>query len=181
MPKHHLLLCFFMTFLVIGCTATTSLVAAAADTKIDGAKFKQLLDKEVVEQTKDMNLVPIAGHEARGWCYYELGQYDKAIDDYSEAIRLSGLKRFLRRPIGAAYIGRASAYKALNKYDEALSDYQQAQRADTGVFLSWPQFFMALSGLLVIIGFMLVVISIKLFGPKGLLSILGQRQMEKAP
>ena len=56
----------------------------------------------------------------RGMRYFELGQYELAIADFSENIRLS-------RTLGAGdYIVRARAYQAIKKYDPAIADYRKA-------------------------------------------------------
>ncbi len=56
----------------------------------------------------------------RGILYFELGQYELAIADFSENIRFS-------KTAGAGdYCTRARAYMAIKKYDPAIADYQKA-------------------------------------------------------
>ncbi len=56
----------------------------------------------------------------RGTHYFELEQYELAIADFSENIRLS-------KTLGAGdYTIRARAYRALKKYDLAIADYKKA-------------------------------------------------------
>jgi Tetratricopeptide repeat len=69
-------------------------------------------------------------HNVRVWTYnrsanvYEDNkEYDKAIADYSEAIRLEPTH-------GAAFIGRGIAYTGNKKYDKAISDFSEAIRLD---------------------------------------------------
>jgi formylglycine-generating enzyme required for sulfatase activity/Tfp pilus assembly protein PilF len=55
----------------------------------------------------------------RGNAYYSTGDHDRAIADYSEAIKLDGKN-------AAGYANRALAYQGKGDYDHALSDYNQA-------------------------------------------------------
>jgi len=56
----------------------------------------------------------------RGYAYYDLGQYQLAIQDFNEAIRL--------HPQDAlAYYGRGVAYEYLGNYSEAERDFQKAK------------------------------------------------------
>jgi hypothetical protein len=50
----------------------------------------------------------------RGVRYDELGDPDKAVADYSEAIRLKDVR---------AYSNRAAAYQKKHEYDKAIADY----------------------------------------------------------
>src|SRR5271165_4018575 len=64
-----------------------------------------------------------AFYENRGWDFYQRRDYDKAINDYTEAIRLD--------PNDAkAYHNRGRAYHYTKHYDKALSDYTEAIRLD---------------------------------------------------
>ena len=65
--------------------------------------------------TNITNLFSQARHEA------EAEQYDKAIADYTEAIRL-------KPDYAEAYDGRGQAYFRLKQYDKAISDYNEAIR-----------------------------------------------------
>jgi tetratricopeptide (TPR) repeat protein len=57
----------------------------------------------------------------RGRTLYEGGNYESAIADYSEAIRLNS------QSIGA-YINRALAHTALGKHEKAIADYTEVVR-----------------------------------------------------
>ena len=59
----------------------------------------------------------------RGCGYGEKGDYDKAIADYTEAIRLDP-------KFATAYYGRGVAYGEKGDYDKAIADYTEAIRLD---------------------------------------------------
>jgi S1-C subfamily serine protease len=59
----------------------------------------------------------------RGMASFEGQQYDKAISDYSEAIRLDPT-------LGSAYANRGLAYYSKKDYDNAIRDYTKAIRLD---------------------------------------------------
>ena len=61
-----------------------------------------------------------ASFNNRGIGYYDEGQYDLAIQDYSQAIRL--------KPLAAIYNNRGNAYRDQRYYDLAIQDYDQAIR-----------------------------------------------------
>ena len=52
--------------------------------------------------------------------YAKKGEYDRAIADYTEAIRLN------REPVGP-YSNRGSAYEKKGELDKALADFREAQ------------------------------------------------------
>ena len=62
----------------------------------------------------------------RGSAYHETGQIDRAIDDYTEAIRLNP-------SLGEAFYNRATALAALGKIAEARQDLQQAEALGTTI------------------------------------------------
>jgi tetratricopeptide (TPR) repeat protein len=57
---------------------------------------------------------------ARGNAYKDLGQYQRAIEDYNEAIRL--------KPDDVAFNNRGIAYTKLGQYQRAIEDYNEAIR-----------------------------------------------------
>jgi len=57
----------------------------------------------------------------RGFAYFLEEEYDKAISDYDEAIRLNP-------KLAKAYFGRGFTYHKIGDYDKAVSDYSQAIR-----------------------------------------------------
>ncbi|MBI1321795.1 tetratricopeptide repeat protein [bacterium] len=56
----------------------------------------------------------------RGVQYYELGLYDKAIPDLTEAIKIDP-------KLAIAYVNRANAFHSKKEYDSALADLKQAK------------------------------------------------------
>ena len=57
----------------------------------------------------------------RGIAYADLGQYQRAIEDYNEAIRL-------KPDYAMAYSNRGIAYSKLGQYQRAIEDYNKAIR-----------------------------------------------------
>ncbi|MDD2923302.1 MAG: tetratricopeptide repeat protein, partial [Anaerolineales bacterium] len=68
----------------------------------------------------------------RGYAYIELGEYDKAIADYTEVIRIDPKAAY-------AYSQRAVAYRDLGEYDKSVANYTEAIRLD-------PEYAYAYSG-----------------------------------
>jgi lipoprotein NlpI len=62
-------------------------------------------------------------HNSRGTAYYSKGDYDHAIADYNEAIRLDPKYPF-------AYNNLANSYRANGEYDRAVANYSEAIRLD---------------------------------------------------
>jgi protein O-mannosyl-transferase len=69
----------------------------------------------------------------RGDAYYRMGQLDKAIDDYSEAIALKQNdfqrfvdRRILYRELDQVYARRGDAYCRMGQLDKAIDDYNKA-------------------------------------------------------
>ena len=67
----------------------------------------------------------------RGWAYYKLGQYERAIQDYDEAIRLnSALIPQDPYTLTRSYSDRGLAYAALGQHERAIQDYDEVIRLD---------------------------------------------------
>jgi tetratricopeptide (TPR) repeat protein len=71
------------------------------------------------ETTKGLSVV----YDIRGVAYYEKGDYDRAIHDLGEAIRLNSSNE-------NAYYSRGLAYKKKGDYDRAIQDFTEAIHLD---------------------------------------------------
>jgi len=60
------------------------------------------------------------------WAYNNLGQYERAIQDYDEAIRLNP-------QVAMLYYNRGGSYEALDKTKEVERDFQKAKELCRGV------------------------------------------------
>jgi tetratricopeptide (TPR) repeat protein len=60
---------------------------------------------------------------ARGNFYYQLGQYQRAIADYTKAIQLDP-------DYAKAYHNRGAAYSGLSQYQNAINEYTKAIQLD---------------------------------------------------
>ena len=60
----------------------------------------------------------------RGVAYHALGQYQRAIQDYDQALRLNSA-------FADAYLNRGKAYEALGQPQRAWEDFRQAQQLST--------------------------------------------------
>ena len=63
----------------------------------------------------------IRSYYGRGSAYENLGQFDQAIKDYGEAIRLAP-------KVAQNYANRASSFGKLGRYPQAIRDYDEALR-----------------------------------------------------
>jgi tetratricopeptide (TPR) repeat protein len=61
--------------------------------------------------------------EKRGLAYFRKGDYDRAIEDFDQALRL-------KPKYGGAFLARANAYVEKKDYDLAIRDYDQVLRLD---------------------------------------------------
>ena len=65
--------------------------------------------------TAACSLSPAESYYTRGWEYLEQGDYENAIESFTEAIRLD--------PQDRSYNSRGIAYAGLSQYERAIQDY----------------------------------------------------------
>ena len=88
----------------------------------DGAKFTD--PKKVIEYSSNAIIIQpdfAEGYGNRGLAYANLGQYNRAIEDYNETIRL-------KPNLANAYSNRGLAYANLGQYQLSIDDYNEAIR-----------------------------------------------------
>ena len=82
----------------------------------------------------------------RGVAYYDLGQYDRAVDDLDKAIASVEVRGIEGFELGDAYLDRALAYFKLNKLESAVSDLDEAIRLGVSQPRRDPPAFLGLEG-----------------------------------
>jgi tetratricopeptide (TPR) repeat protein len=102
--------------------------AAKASENAEWGKCIDLYNKALA-----LDISPIEASHAmreRGTCFWNQGEYDKARDDYEEAIKLN--------PYNARnYIDRAIDLDGRGEIDGALKDYEAAMRFDPGEYFTY--------------------------------------------
>ena len=85
----------------------------------DAKRYKDAID----DYTEAIRAKPdsAGAYGNRGWCYAQLGLFEKAIMDLSEAIRLKSNNADF-------YYSRGTAYFDLKQYENAISDYTEVIR-----------------------------------------------------
>ena len=86
------------------------------------------LSKKRSQPAEAVRTIPILAmaYNNRGSTYHEMGQIDRAIDDYTEVIRLNP-------SLGEAFYNRATAFAVVGKIAEARQDLQQAEALGTTI------------------------------------------------
>jgi tetratricopeptide (TPR) repeat protein len=98
-------------------------VTAAGPDKYDSPE-------ETIAHLTHVLLVDASAYEAwlaRGEAYYQTGNYEAALADFNQALRLCPNDPF-------AYAGRGVVLKALGRYEEALQDFERAVSTVATVF-----------------------------------------------
>ncbi|HET7630636.1 MAG TPA: tetratricopeptide repeat protein, partial [Candidatus Saccharimonadales bacterium] len=88
-----------------------------ADVLKDDAKYHESID--TLKQSLDVKEDQPYAHDALGWSYYGLKQYDDAEKAFNRAIEL-------KDDYGDAYYGLGRALQELGQTDDARNAYQQA-------------------------------------------------------
>lgn len=105
-------------------------VTAQEQTSQSDADFKLEIEKmversNVSEKERQVQKQMTAwDHRRRGNRYYDLGQYEKAIESYSAAIDIQPNNAYF-------YNDRGRAYNSLGEYWKAISDFDKAIKLDT--------------------------------------------------
>ncbi|OIO01248.1 hypothetical protein COY52_04460 [Candidatus Desantisbacteria bacterium CG_4_10_14_0_8_um_filter_48_22] len=85
---------------------------------------------KVIEVNLEDTYMSCVLYEYRGGAYFNLGQYQKAIDDYTNVLAGADYKSFAEREISVyragIYNSRGNAYFLLNQYQKAIDDYTKA-------------------------------------------------------
>jgi len=81
-------------------------------------ELSEFLRRDSVRSVQDQSLDPkdAAAFSSRGDAYYDKGEFDRAIQDYDQVIRLNPTS-------AAAFNNRGLAYVATGQFDQAIQDY----------------------------------------------------------
>ena len=72
----------------------------------------------------------VAAHNLRGSAYYDKGEYDIAIADFNDGLRIGP-------PSGIIFHNRGNAWRAKGEYAKAIADYDQSIRLGPPSAFSW--------------------------------------------
>jgi tetratricopeptide (TPR) repeat protein len=72
----------------------------------------------------------VAAYNLRGSAYYDKGEYDIAISDFNDALRIGP-------PSGIIFHNRGNAWRATGEYAKAIADYDQSIKAGPPSAFSW--------------------------------------------
>jgi formylglycine-generating enzyme required for sulfatase activity len=124
--------CVYVGFRMIKGKSTVSLVESIPDVVKKPAANKAEAEKPQLAETRTVagskTEIPAGDNSAdffakRGWSYHEKKNYDKAIADFNDAIRMD--------PLNAGYIDkRGYIYYKIKDCDKALVDFNEAIRMD---------------------------------------------------
>src|SRR5262245_37976109 len=121
-------------FMLAGFLAAPAVADFAEDTKLCNGGAN--LDERIAACTRQISSGRWKGRDLsvtynnRGYAYRNKGDYDRAIADHNEAIRLDPKN-------ASAYSYRGLAYDEKGEYDRAIADHNEAIRLDpkdTGVY-----------------------------------------------
>ena len=72
----------------------------------------------------------VAAYNLRGFAYYDKGEYDIAISDFNDALRMGP-------PSGILYHNRGNAWRSKGEYAKAIADYDQSIKHGPPSAFSW--------------------------------------------
>ncbi len=78
----------------------------------------------VIKSGEGGNAAQSSAHLSRGNMYRRKGQYDRALDDYDESLRLDPTDR------APTLTSRGNAWRGKHEYDRAIADHTEAIRLD---------------------------------------------------
>jgi tetratricopeptide (TPR) repeat protein len=92
--------------------------------------------KAIGRDPKDIDERSESPYARRGRAYRDKGEYDKAIADYTEAVRVyEAVKpRYLRARLVEVYKGRAECRQKKREFDKAITDYGEVIQIGAGGF-----------------------------------------------
>lgn len=130
--------------ILLGTLAALSAGPALADTlaevKAGNAAFAEgryeaaveAFSKAILAGDLDPDFLAVTFNN-RGVAYGELGDYDRAVQDYSQALSLKPGDKTSTKNLRIAYTRRAAAHVKLGERDQALADYAKAIDLDPQV------------------------------------------------
>jgi tetratricopeptide (TPR) repeat protein len=114
-----IIICFFQ----IGCDDTKNLSAfeyfEKAELCLERGNYK--IAMEYLTSAIELDPLNCEFYNSRGYAHYNLREYEKAIADYTEALRLES-------ELGVAYYWRSQCYFNTNEYEKAAADQASLQR-----------------------------------------------------
>jgi tetratricopeptide (TPR) repeat protein len=108
-----------LAILFAGCTPSDEELIDQSRSLLDAGQYEQAI--QLLNRTLEHYPEQTTAYNMRGVAKVELQQYDAALADFSQAIRLDSTSY---RP----YYNRANVYFQVNRYPEALDDYNQVVR-----------------------------------------------------
>ena len=106
-----------------GVTAQEQTSQSDADFKLEIEKMVERSKVSEKERQKQKQMTAW-DHRRQGDRYYDLGQYEKAVESYSAAIDMQPNNAYF-------YNARGCAYNGLGEYEKAISDFDKAIKLDS--------------------------------------------------
>ena len=105
----------------------------------EAARLNKVIDDATEAIRRDPKAVDERSESAyarRGRAYRDKGEYDKAIADYTEAVRIyeTVKPRYVRARMVEIYQARAECHQKKREYEKAIADYGKVIQIGTGGF-----------------------------------------------